>query len=49
MPYADNKGTRIHYQTEGQGPPLVLQHRSFATPESWYDHSYVSALLHPLV
>jgi hypothetical protein len=26
MPYANNHGIRIHYQVEGQGPPLVLQH-----------------------
>jgi pimeloyl-ACP methyl ester carboxylesterase len=44
MPYADNAGVRIHYRTEGQGPPLVLQHWSLATLEVWYDHGYVSAL-----
>jgi pimeloyl-ACP methyl ester carboxylesterase len=44
MPYADNEGVRIHYRTEGQGPPLVLQHWSLATLEVWYDHGYVSAL-----
>ena len=44
MPYADNEGIRIHYQTEGEGPPLVLQHWSLATMESWYDNGYVSAL-----
>jgi pimeloyl-ACP methyl ester carboxylesterase len=44
MLYADNEGIRIHYQTEGEGPPLVLQHWSLATMESWYDYGYVSAL-----
>lgn len=44
MPYADNEGIRIHYQTEGEGPPLVLQHWSLATMESWYEYGYVSAL-----
>jgi pimeloyl-ACP methyl ester carboxylesterase len=44
MPYADNEGIRIHYQTEGEGPPLVLQHWSLATMDSWYDYGYVSAL-----
>ena len=24
MPYVDNGGVRIHYATEGQGPPLLL-------------------------
>jgi pimeloyl-ACP methyl ester carboxylesterase len=44
MPFAANKGVHIHYETEGQGPPLVLQHWSLATLESWYDYGYVSAL-----
>ena len=26
MPYASNNGVRIHYEVEGKGPPLVLQH-----------------------
>ena len=44
MPYAHNHGTRIYYQMEGNGPPLVLHHWSFATLESWYDYGYVAAL-----
>lgn len=44
MPYADNEGIRIHYQTEGEGPPLVLHHWSLATMESWYEYGYVFAL-----
>ena len=44
MPYADNEGIRIHYKTEGEGSPLVLQHWSLATMENWYDYGYVSAL-----
>jgi pimeloyl-ACP methyl ester carboxylesterase len=44
MPYANNQGIHIYYQAEGEGPPLVLQHWSFATLESWYDYGYVSAL-----
>jgi pimeloyl-ACP methyl ester carboxylesterase len=44
MPYADNEGIRIYYKTEGEGPPLVLQHASLATMENWYDYGYVSAL-----
>lgn len=44
MPYAFNERIRIHYQIEGKGPPLVLQHWSFATLDSWYDNGYVSAL-----
>ena len=44
MPYADNEGIRIHYQTEGEGPALLLQHWSQATMDSGYDYDYVSAL-----
>ncbi len=44
MPYADNQGIRIHYQTEREGPPLILHHWSLATMQSWYDYGYVSAL-----
>lgn len=44
MPYAVNKGIHIHYETEGKGPPLVLQHWSVATLENWIDYGYVSAL-----
>ena len=44
MSYAYNERIRIHYQTEGAGPPLVLQHWSLATMECWYDYGYVPAL-----
>ncbi len=44
MPFADNQGIHIHYETEGEGPPLVLQHGSLLTMESWYEYGYVSAL-----
>jgi pimeloyl-ACP methyl ester carboxylesterase len=26
MPFAVNRGVRIHYEVEGSGPPLVLHH-----------------------
>ena len=26
MPYATNQGVKIHYEVEGQGPPIILQH-----------------------
>jgi pimeloyl-ACP methyl ester carboxylesterase len=26
MAFANNKGIRIHYEVEGDGPPLVIQH-----------------------
>lgn len=44
MPYADNNGVRIHYEVEGQGPPLVLHHGFAGWLENWYDTGYVGAL-----
>ena len=44
MPYAINQGIRIHYQVEGSGPPLVLQHGFFWSVEGWYRVGYVDAL-----
>jgi pimeloyl-ACP methyl ester carboxylesterase len=44
MPYAVNQGVRIHYRTEGDGPPLVLQHGFTDSLETWYEIGYVEAL-----
>ena len=44
MAYADNHGVRIHYQVEGNGPPLVLQHGYSDSLESWYEFGYVDSL-----
>ena len=44
MPYANNQGIRIHYQVEGEGPPLVLQHGSAQSVENWRHFGYVTAL-----
>ena len=44
MPTANNQGIRIHYEVEGQGPPLVLQHGLTADLESWRSIGYVEAL-----
>ena len=44
MPFVNNQGVRIHYETEGAGPPLVLQHWSVATLDNWADFGYVTAL-----
>ena len=46
MPYAINQGVRIHYQVEGAGPPLVLQHGIFWSVEGWNRIGYVDALRH---
>lgn len=37
MPYSVNQGVRIHYQIEGEGQPLVLQHGFTDSLETWYD------------
>lgn len=44
MPYANNQGVRIHYELEGNGPPLVLQHGLSNSLESWRENGYVEAL-----
>jgi len=44
MPFADNQGIRIHYEVEGAGPPLVMQHGSFGSLIDWRDNGYTTAL-----
>lgn len=44
MPYANNDGTRIYYEVEGDGPPVVLQHGRGGTLDGWRQHGYVEAL-----
>ncbi len=44
MPYANNKGVKIHYEVEGSGPPLVLQHGFSATLDSWRINGYTEGL-----
>jgi pimeloyl-ACP methyl ester carboxylesterase len=45
MPFADNGGgVRIHYQVEGEGPALVLQHGFTESVVDWYESGYVEAL-----
>jgi pimeloyl-ACP methyl ester carboxylesterase len=46
MPYAHSHSVRIHYQIEGEGPALVLQHGFTDSLESWYEQGYVDALKH---
>jgi pimeloyl-ACP methyl ester carboxylesterase len=42
--YAENDGVRIHYQVEGDGPPLFL-HMGFSVDlTGWYEWGYVDAL-----
>ncbi len=35
---------RIHYEVEGEGPPLVLHHWTFSSLDGWVDLGYVEAL-----
>ena len=44
MPYANNDGVCIHYQVEGEGPPLVLQHGFTRSLQSRCTSGYVVAL-----
>jgi pimeloyl-ACP methyl ester carboxylesterase len=44
MPYARNGTVRIHYQVEGDGPPLMLHAGFTGTLHDWYDLGFVEAL-----
>jgi pimeloyl-ACP methyl ester carboxylesterase len=44
MPYANNAGIRIHYEVEGSGPALVLQHGFTLCLKDWSECGYVEAL-----
>lgn len=44
MPYVQNGDIRIHYQTEGSGQALILQHGFTDSLTSWYDLGYVEPL-----
>jgi pimeloyl-ACP methyl ester carboxylesterase len=44
MAFAVNQGVRIHYEVEGQGFPLVIQHGYTDSMDTWYELGYVDAL-----
>jgi pimeloyl-ACP methyl ester carboxylesterase len=44
VPYANNQGVRIHYEVEGQGPPIVLHHGFAGNLEDWRTFGYVLGL-----
>ena len=44
MAFANNEGVRIHYEVEGDGLPLVIQHGFSDSMETWYELGYVDAL-----
>jgi len=44
MPFVNNRGVRIHYETVGKGRPLVLHHGTSGSGSDWVDLGYVEAL-----
>jgi pimeloyl-ACP methyl ester carboxylesterase len=44
MPFANNNGVKIHYEVEGQGPPLILQHGLMGSLERWRIYRYAQEL-----
>jgi pimeloyl-ACP methyl ester carboxylesterase len=44
MAQVDNDGVRIHYEVEGNGPPLTLMHGMGGSIENWRRAGYVDAL-----
>jgi pimeloyl-ACP methyl ester carboxylesterase len=44
MPYATDKGVRIYYEVEGQGPSIVFIPGFLGTLEDWRDSGYDKAL-----
>jgi pimeloyl-ACP methyl ester carboxylesterase len=44
MPFAQNGDVRIHYETAGNGPALVLHHGTMGSGPDWIDLGYVEAL-----
>jgi len=44
MPYVTNRGQRIHYTLDGDGPLVVLQHGYLSSEADWKTCGYVDAL-----
>jgi len=44
MPFVVNEGVRIHYETFGSGPALLMLHGTFHSSADWIDTGYVDAL-----
>jgi len=44
MSFINNNGVRIHYQVEGEGPPLVLYHGMSDSLVSWQEYGYAGPL-----
>ena len=46
MPYANNQGIHIHYEVEGEGPPLILHHGTSGSGANWRAMGYSDVLGH---
>ncbi len=44
MPYANNRGDRIYYEVEGQGPPLIMAHGVTRSLGRWREIGIADAL-----
>lgn len=44
MPFANNQGTKIYYEIEGQGPPIILAHGATGNITFWTGYGYVDRL-----
>lgn len=44
MPYVNNAGVNIYYETIGEGKPLVFHHVSGGSSQDWHDLGYVVQL-----
>ena len=44
MPFAENQGVKIHYEVEGDGPPLLLVHGRGWSMRDWIRAGYPDAL-----
>jgi pimeloyl-ACP methyl ester carboxylesterase len=44
MPYVKSQGVNIHYEVDGSGFPLLLQHGFADSMATWYERGYVDTL-----
>lgn len=44
MPFARNGSIAIHYEVEGDGPPLLMQYGLTGSGQRWRDRGYVAAV-----
>jgi pimeloyl-ACP methyl ester carboxylesterase len=44
MPFANNNGIKIHYEVEGQGPPLMMVHGFAGNLEHWRNMGFAKEL-----